>query len=107
MNNTTYNTNINQNNILNINNNTLDNQPNNNKKNENEKEYPPLRILTQNIQGLSNRTKQEQLLNTLTLQKIDIMGLSETKLTQQVSKLIYKKNNTHVAFFDNSTSTGS
>src|SRR4051812_44280759 len=61
------------------------------KKNEyNINPNSPLRILTQNIQGLNNRCKQQQLLDTLTLNDIDIMGLSETKISNQMSKHILK-----------------
>src|SRR2546421_8793664 len=61
----------------------------------------PLRVVTQNVQGLTDPTKQKQLLDTLHLDKIDIIGLSETKLNQTASKYIFKNNKHYKAFFNN------
>ena len=49
------------------------------------------KISTTNCAGLNSITKQEQILNFMHLNKIDIMGLSETKLKDSICKHIYKQ----------------
>ena len=81
-------------------NNNNNNINNNNNKNNSTTTYP-CRIVTQNIQGLNDVTKQQQLLDTMKIDHIDIMGLSETKLSQQRSKHIYTRNQHYDAYFNN------
>src|ERR1043165_6429516 len=81
-------------------NNNNNNIKNNNNKNNGSTTYP-CRIVTQNIQGLNDVTKQQQLLDTMKIDHIDIMGLSETKLSQQRSKHIYTGNQHYNAYFNN------
>ena len=68
------------------------NKNTNNNKNNNSTTTYSYRIVTQNIQGLNDVTKQQQLLDTMKIDHIEIMGLSETKLSQQHSKHIYTRN---------------
>src|SRR3954453_22781132 len=82
------------------------NTPNNNTSFNNQKiitkkKLHPLRIMTQNIQGLTMLSKQNQVLQTMSINNIDILGLSETKLTNKSSKYIYKNNSEYVSYFDN------
>ena len=72
--------------------NNNNNNINNNNKNNNSTTTYTCQIVTQNIQGLNDITKQQQLLDTMKINHIDIMGLSETKLSQQCSKHIYTRN---------------
>ena len=65
-----------------MNNTTNNNNINNN--NNNEKQHP-FRIMTQNIQGLNSPSKQEQIIQTMSTNNINVLGLSETKLTDKVS----------------------
>ena len=44
-----------------------------------------LKIVSHNVQGISTTIKQQQLLTFLDLHHIDIMGLSETKLSASLS----------------------
>jgi len=81
-----------------MNNTTNNNNTNNN--NNNEKQHP-FRIMTQNIQGLNSPSKQEQILQTMSTNNIDILGLSETKLIDRSSRLLYKKNDKYIAYFNN------
>ena len=64
-----------------MNNNNNNNNINKNKNNNISATTYPCRIVTQNIQGLNDVTKQQQLLDTMKIDHIDIMGLSETKLS--------------------------
>jgi exonuclease III len=48
-----------------------------------------IKLASHNIQGLSTTTKQQQLLTFLELNKIDIMGLSETKLSTANAQYIF------------------
>jgi exonuclease III len=63
--------------------------------------YTPFRIMTQNIQGLSSPVKQKQVIDMMTINNIQILGLSETKLSKRQSKLIYFKNDLYKAYFTN------
>jgi len=80
--------------------NNNNNNTNNNNNNNSTTTYP-CRIVTQNIQGLNDVTKQQQLLDAMKIDHIDIMGLSETKLSQQRSKHIYTRNQHYDAYFNN------
>src|SRR6266487_6564409 len=72
----------------------------------------PLKFATFNVNGLnsSDSIKQQLLLDTMDLQKIQICGVSETNLNEQSSKLIYKKDPKYQAFFtanrDNNRGSG-
>ena len=48
-----------------------------------------LKIASHNVQGLSTTIKQQQLLTFLDLHNIDIMGLSETKLSPSNAQFIF------------------
>ena len=50
----------------------------------------PFKIATHNVRGMNNFSKQQQIIETLHLNKIDILGLSETKLKKNLNKHIYK-----------------
>src|SRR5256885_5219001 len=80
--------------------NNNNNNTNNNNKNNSTTTYP-CQIVTQNIQGLNDVTKQQQLLDTTKIDHIDIIGLSETKLSQQRFKHIYTRNQHYDAYFNN------
>ena len=83
------------------NNNTTRNHNNKKNKKRNNNMLPssttnnkPLRVVTHNVQGLTDPTKQKQLLDTIYLDNINIMGLSETKLNPTASKYFLKTINT-------------
>src|SRR5437868_6196749 len=61
----------------------------------------PFKIMTQNIQGLNSKAKQDQLLQFIELNKINIMGLLETKLRNRTGKFIFKNNSNYTSFFHN------
>src|SRR2546430_7082000 len=61
----------------------------------------PLRVVTHNVQGLTDLTKQKQLLDTVHLDHIDIIGLFEIKLNKTASKYIFRNNKHYKAFFNN------
>src|SRR5688500_11619307 len=65
----------------------------------------PLRIVTHNVQGITDPTKQRQILNTLHLEDIKIMGLSETKLNPLASKYIFRNNQHYKAYFNNNSTS--
>src|ERR1044072_736368 len=79
------------------------NQNNNNKNNTKKEKQHPFRIMTQNIQGLNTLSKQNQLLQTMSINNIDILGLAETNSTDRTAKQIYKKNQQYIAYFHNKT----
>src|SRR3954451_8708286 len=99
--------NDNNNNDRNNNNNNNNNIINNIKNSITDTIQPkqPLRIVTHNVQGLTDKTKQQQLLDFLTLQKVDIMGLSETKLLSSTSRHTLKNNKDFKNFFNNDSPT--
>ena len=98
--------NLNQNN--NQNNNKNNNKNNNNNNNENIINTRPLRIVTQNVRGLNDRTKQQQVIDFLDLNDIDIFGLSETKISNSSAKIAFKNfNNKYHSYFNNDTSSTS
>src|SRR5581483_174188 len=49
-----------------------------------------MNITTHNVQGLSTTLKQQQLNTFLLTNKIDIMGISETKLSAKNAKFLLK-----------------
>src|SRR5262245_8019572 len=60
----------------------------------------PIRIITQNIQGLNDTYKFAQLINFCDLHHIDIMGLAETKLTNRNAKYKFLDyNDNYTGFF--------
>ncbi|RIA86229.1 Endonuclease/exonuclease/phosphatase, partial [Glomus cerebriforme] len=61
----------------------------------------PFRLMTQNVQGLNSPTKQQQVLDTMSINNIDILGLSETKLIQSKARHIYKKQKNYNSYFNN------
>src|SRR5688572_4973478 len=68
----------------------------------------PLRILTQNVRGLNDPTKQQQIIDFIELNNIDFFGLSETKISNTAAKFAFKKyNNNFTSFFNNDTSSTS
>src|SRR5436190_12046155 len=100
--------------ILQQHSNNTNNNKNNNKKNDinNNKifSYPipnnkPLRIVTHNVQGITCPTKQQQIIDTLDLERIDILGLSETKLSPSTSKYAFKRNINFKYFFNNDSTS--
>ena len=58
----------------------------------------PFRVMSLNVQGL-NTTKQHFLLDMMNFNKIQILGVSETNLNEQSSKLIYKNNKQYASYF--------
>src|SRR3989440_5523418 len=93
------------------NNNTQNNNNHNINRNNNMSHTPtinnnkPLRVVTHNVQGLNDPTKQKQLLDTIYLDNINIMGLSETKLIPTASKYIFKNNQHYKAYFNNDSTS--
>ena len=85
---------------------------NNNKNNKNNnKNIPkeattsiPFRVLTQNIRGLNSPSKQLQIERFFIDNKIAVMGLAETKLTNMAAKYIYH-NTTLFQFLSNTKSS--
>src|SRR5579862_7751218 len=63
--------------------------------------FTPFRLMAQNIQGLSSPIKQKQILDMMNINNIQVLGLSETKLSKRQSQLIYSKNDLYKAFFVN------
>src|ERR1044072_6214446 len=51
----------------------------------------PLRILTHNVRGLNDLTKQQQLIDYMDLNNVAIFGLSETKLLTKTAQITFKK----------------
>ena len=66
----------------------MNNTNNNNKQRSDNKietkpTNAPLRIVSQNIQGLNSPAKQQQLLHFIKSNNIDVIGLAETKLSDK------------------------
>ena len=59
------------------------------------------KITTINVAGINNNLKQEQIMNFMIINKIQILGLSETKLKDSVSENIYKNNQDVTAWWSN------
>ena len=57
-------------------------------------------IATQNIRGLSDATKQQNLLHTIALNNIDILGLSETNLAGKKASYLFRNLQHYVSYFD-------
>ena len=55
-------------------------------------------IATNNVCGLSALTKQQQLTTYMKQNKYDLLRVSETKLSSQATKLIYKDNPDYTAW---------
>jgi len=97
--------------VQNNNNTTRNHNNNKNKKRNNNMLFSsttnnkPLRVVTHNVQGLTDPTKQKQLLDTIYLDNINIMGLSETKLNPTASKYIFKNNQHYKAYFNNDSTS--
>jgi len=86
----------------------MNNTNNNNKQRSDNKietkpTNAPLRIVSQNIQGLNSPAKQQQLLHFIKSNKIDVIGLAETKLSDKKAIHIYKNDPNYKAFFNNSS----
>jgi exonuclease III len=83
--------------------NTQNNNYTNNNKNgthsDNNRTTLPFKIVTHNVQGLNNVTKQKQIIDFMDSNNIGILGLSKTKLNTQCSKQLYKMNEYYDAFF--------
>ncbi len=66
----------------------------------------PLRIITQNVRGINDPTKRQQLIDFMDLNKVNIFGLSETKLSNSTAAFSFKQfNNKYTSFFNNDTSS--
>lgn len=67
-------------------------------------------IATNNVCGLSSLTKQQQITTLMATNKYDIFGVSETRLTPQAIKLIYKDDPDYTSWWNclasNPTSAG-
>src|SRR3954451_24138150 len=81
--------------------NTTNNKINKNHKIKEIEKQHPLRVMTQNIQGLNLLSKRDQILQTMQINNIDIVGLAETKLTDKTSKHFYKNNPQYTSYFNN------
>ena len=57
-------------------------------------------IATQNIRGLSDATKQQNLLHIIALNNIDILGLSETNLAGKKATYLFRNLENYVSYFD-------
>src|SRR5215213_10449224 len=94
------NNNNNNNNNQNIQNCTHTPSPQNTKQ----KKYP-LCTVTHNIQGLNDKVKQQQILDYITLNKIDVMGVSETNMHPSTSKYTFRNNSHYRSYFNNDSPT--
>ena len=47
-------------------------------------------IATNNVSGISEPVKQEQIINLILEKSIDVFGLSETKLKTRIAELLYR-----------------
>src|SRR5579871_4734631 len=69
-------------------------------KNENTQDKSlTFRITTLNVRGLNNKSKQTLLIDHMEEYNIQIMGVSETNLSEKTSKLIYDRNRIYHAYF--------
>src|SRR5687767_9148851 len=59
-----------------------------------------LQIATHNVRGLSDPTKQQNVLHTIDLNNIDILGLSETNLAGKKATYLFRNLENHIAYFD-------
>lgn len=65
----------------------------------------PIKIFTQNIRGITTQSKQLQLIHFMELNKIQILGLSETKLKDNTAKYCFKQHKDYITYFDNNSTT--
>ena len=86
-----------------MNNNTNNNNTKTKNKIETISASVPLRVVSQNVQGLNSPAKQQQLLHFIKSNNIDIMGLAETKLNDKKATHIYKHDPQYKAFFNNTS----
>ena len=92
------------------NNNTLDKLNGNQKTNQLVEPYPQqtkenittldkvIKICTHNVRGINKLTDQDNILQELKKSKIDIMGLSETKLTSRAAAFSFKDQDDYKGF---------
>ena len=71
---------------------------NSNQENDNKELSPTLTISTHNVRGVNKLTKQNNILEEMKEKKIDILGISETKLPQAVTKHVFKDNPKYKCF---------
>src|SRR5437764_15258310 len=66
-------------------------------------------LATNNIRGLCEPTKQTQLINFIESNNIDIMGISESKLTSRTADFIFKNHDDYLSWWncDDSNQAGS
>jgi exonuclease III len=57
-----------------------------------------IKICTHNVRGINRQTDQDNILQELTKQKIDIIGLSETKLTNRAATFSFKDQEDYKTF---------
>ena len=57
-------------------------------------------LATNNIRGLCEPTKQTQLINFIELNNIDIMGISESKLTSRTAEFILKNHDDYLSWWN-------
>src|ERR1044071_162410 len=57
-------------------------------------------IATNNVRGLCETTKQQQLMTFIETNHIDIMGVSETKLHSRTAEFIYKHNDSYLSWWN-------
>ena len=57
-------------------------------------------IATNNVRGLSEPAKQRQLMNYIQENKIDIMGVSETKLNTRTAEFMYKHHDSYLSWWN-------
>src|SRR6266498_5491755 len=57
-------------------------------------------IATNNVSGLNEPVKQQQIMNYINEFKIDFFGLSETKLTTKTAKLLWKYDPTYTSWWN-------
>ena len=58
-----------------------------------------LTISTHNVQSMNNPIKQQHIIQHMDLNNIDILGISETNLPYNSSKLIHRHNNQEYKYF--------
>jgi len=58
------------------------------------------KIATNNVRGLNEPVKQLQVINYMKIQAIDIMGLSETRLSKNTAGLLYRNESLYRAWWN-------
>jgi exonuclease III len=61
---------------------------------------PIFKIATNNVRGLNETIKQLQIINYMKIQSINIMGLSETRLTSNTADLLYRNEKSYRAWWN-------